>query len=608
MEDVYNEMYGQDPEVSAVHAGLECGTIVSKHPGMDAISIGPTLQNVHTPSERMEVASVQKLYDQLLETLKQIPEMAAAAAETPAPTSGAQIANPASENCIAQGGTLTIEERGDDAVSGGGQIGVCTFEDNMQCEEWALMRGECPTGGIKVTGYVTPAARYCAITGGEYEITGNSGQEDEQGACTLPGGKQCDAWDYFNGKCDASTEAQPTAEVVLQPPSPEVCNGMAQALSEAVSRAATPSANILTQRHYEVTQSGEPVPMTDPSAMISGSACRATATGTGEQFASPDAVMSEIDAVLTGGGWEQDMQLASGGPTGVGWGFRSGDLVCMASVIWLPDDSANCPNDKPISECKVTPEQQLYTITLDCAQAVTQAPLQGVALAPAPRSNPASQNCIALGGASKIEERPDGGQFGVCYFGDNYQCEEWALMRGECPAGGVKVTGYNTDAARYCAITGGTYTVTGNSGQDDEQGICTVPDGRQCDAWSYYEGGCEPAEPADQPIGMPNPASQNCVAQGGKLEIEQRGDGGQFGVCTFEDNRQCEEWALMRGECPAGGVKVTGYNTDAARYCAITGGKYTVTGTTPDGMEAGDCTLPSGEVCYVWHYYNGICG
>jgi len=78
MQDIYQELYGKDPKVSAVHAGLECGTIVAKHPGMDAISIGPTLQDVHTPSERMEIASVKKLYDLLLETLKQIAESAAA--------------------------------------------------------------------------------------------------------------------------------------------------------------------------------------------------------------------------------------------------------------------------------------------------------------------------------------------------------------------------------------------------------------------------------------------------------------------------------------------------------------------------------------------------
>ncbi len=120
----------------------------------------------------------------------------------PGPTQPAQIANPASQNCIDQGGTLQIEERGD-----GGQIGVCYFEDNRQCEEWALMNGACPAGGVKVTGYVTPAARYCAITGGTYAVTGESNTENEQGTCTLPDGGVCDAWDYYNGVCTSETAA-----------------------------------------------------------------------------------------------------------------------------------------------------------------------------------------------------------------------------------------------------------------------------------------------------------------------------------------------------------------------------------------------------------------
>ena len=115
------------------------------------------------------------------------------------PQAEVAIANPASENCVKQGGTLSIVARGD-----GGQYGICTFEDNRQCEEWALLRGDCPAGGVKVTGYITPAAQYCAITGGTYAITGNSGQDDEQGTCTFKNGSQCDAWDYYNGKCNQS--------------------------------------------------------------------------------------------------------------------------------------------------------------------------------------------------------------------------------------------------------------------------------------------------------------------------------------------------------------------------------------------------------------------
>jgi hypothetical protein len=75
------------------------------------------------------------------------------------------LANPASENCVTTGGRLVIE------TAPGGQYGVCVFEDNRQCEEWALLRGACAIGGIKVTGYATPQARYCAIRGGDYAIT-----------------------------------------------------------------------------------------------------------------------------------------------------------------------------------------------------------------------------------------------------------------------------------------------------------------------------------------------------------------------------------------------------------------------------------------------------
>jgi putative hemolysin len=107
-----------------------------------------------------------------------------------------QLANPASQNCATRGGTLEIERRPD-----GGQFGVCLFTDNYQCEEWAMFRGECPTGGLRVTGYITPAARYCAITGGRYAVVAKSGAADEQGTCALPGGRTCDAGAYYAGTC-----------------------------------------------------------------------------------------------------------------------------------------------------------------------------------------------------------------------------------------------------------------------------------------------------------------------------------------------------------------------------------------------------------------------
>ena len=125
---------------------------------------------------------------------------AAAPAPTVAPTQPApNLANPASVNCDKQGGQLSIQKRPD-----GGEYGVCLFEDNRQCEEWALMRGDCPVGGVKITGYVTQAAVFCAITGGEYKITANSNTDQEQGTCTFKSGKTCDAAAYFAGTCSAN--------------------------------------------------------------------------------------------------------------------------------------------------------------------------------------------------------------------------------------------------------------------------------------------------------------------------------------------------------------------------------------------------------------------
>ena len=88
--------------------------------------------------------------------------------------------------------------------------------------------------------------------------------------------------------------------------------------------------------------------------------------------------------------------------------------------------------------------------------------------------------------------------------------------------------------------------------------------------------------------------------------MERRPDGGEFGVCLFEDNRQCDEWALLCGDCPAGGLRITGYATEAARFCAINGGRYVVT-SAPQAAETGDCALPGGATCSAEAYFTGAC-
>jgi dipeptidase D len=69
MQRVYRETFGATASVTAVHAGLETSAVGTKFPGMDMISVGPTIQNVHSPDERLEVASVAKTYQLLVATL-----------------------------------------------------------------------------------------------------------------------------------------------------------------------------------------------------------------------------------------------------------------------------------------------------------------------------------------------------------------------------------------------------------------------------------------------------------------------------------------------------------------------------------------------------------
>lgn len=71
-EDVYEKMYGNKPQVAAIHAGLECGLFAEKFGQMDAISFGPNLYDVHTPNEHMSISSVSRTWEYLLEVLKNI--------------------------------------------------------------------------------------------------------------------------------------------------------------------------------------------------------------------------------------------------------------------------------------------------------------------------------------------------------------------------------------------------------------------------------------------------------------------------------------------------------------------------------------------------------
>ncbi len=73
MKDIYNTKFGKIPDIKAIHAGLECGLLGGVYPNWDMISFGPTIRYPHSPDEKVNIASVVKFWDFLVETLKHVP-------------------------------------------------------------------------------------------------------------------------------------------------------------------------------------------------------------------------------------------------------------------------------------------------------------------------------------------------------------------------------------------------------------------------------------------------------------------------------------------------------------------------------------------------------
>ncbi|MEI8339414.1 MAG: DUF333 domain-containing protein [bacterium] len=110
----------------------------------------------------------------------------------------------------------------------------------------------------------------------------------------------------------------------------------------------------------------------------------------------------------------------------------------------------------------------------------------------------------------------------------------------------------------------------------------------------------KPVDTATTTVGLANPASVNCKTVGGNLVMQKNGNGDEYGLCYFEENRACEEWALFRGDCPVGGRKTTGFDTIDQNYCAWAGGE---TFAVPNSV----CTFKNGSKCSTLDFYNGKC-
>ena len=72
MEATYQNLFGKAARVEAIHAGLECGLFTEKIPGLDCVSIGPQMHDIHTSRERLEIGSTQRTWEFLLAVLKNL--------------------------------------------------------------------------------------------------------------------------------------------------------------------------------------------------------------------------------------------------------------------------------------------------------------------------------------------------------------------------------------------------------------------------------------------------------------------------------------------------------------------------------------------------------
>ncbi|MBO5685482.1 MAG: M20/M25/M40 family metallo-hydrolase, partial [Alistipes sp.] len=70
--NAYKELFATEPKVRAIHAGLECGLFLEKYPELEMVSFGPTLRGVHSPDERLEIATVPKFWELLCEVLRRL--------------------------------------------------------------------------------------------------------------------------------------------------------------------------------------------------------------------------------------------------------------------------------------------------------------------------------------------------------------------------------------------------------------------------------------------------------------------------------------------------------------------------------------------------------
>ena len=159
----------------------------------------------------------------------------------------------------------------------------------------------------------------------------------------------------------ATATAVPTATAEapsdLQPLSSAECSDLADAMSGALG----------------IPGETAKAPFQDHVSQRMGTGCQTTITGTGLDFESVQVIGNALRRMIQAQGWVEDFRYGGGGPTGELIGFRQANKLCKLLVGWEPSEDANCPSDQPIHACELSPEQKLYTISLNCVQDTTAA-------------------------------------------------------------------------------------------------------------------------------------------------------------------------------------------------------------------------------------------
>ncbi|KAL7549244.1 hypothetical protein ACHAWF_012532 [Thalassiosira exigua] len=170
-------------------------------------------------------------------------------------------------------------------------------------------------------------------------------------------------------------------------------------------------------------------------------------------------------------------------------------------------------------------------------------------------SPPSSRCCSDRGGMETIRYDAGGDQYALCVFDDGSACASWRLLRGECRRGS------RATFATFCAEGGGRVDRrdADDGGGEAEDGslltrydVCAYRNGAECDERSYYHGGCDAAS-----LPEVTPASSTyCTLRGGMETTQYEPDGGQYGICIFDDGTACDTWKFVRRECKKGDLPI----------------------------------------------------